>query len=270
MSGFEEYIIKENWDAFTKEEHDLWKYLFERQMTIFDGRVAQEHIDSLKQLNISHDRIPKFEEISTILRDRTGWEIIAVPGLVPAEIFFEMLKNRKFPSTCFLRNLDQVDYLEEPDIFHDIFGHIPLLVLPTFADYMEAFAKLSLKAMERGDLVRAQRIYWFTVEFGLIRTTKGLRTYGAGIVSSFKETIYCVEDPSPKRIPFSLERVMRTDYRIDDLQKNYFVIDSYEELFDATLQDHTALFDALDVLPDIEAGILLEDEMTIPENPPRS
>ncbi len=270
MHTITDYIIRERWEDFTTEEHDRWKFLFDRQMTIFQGRVAQEHIDSLKRLNISADRIPKFEEISKILKEHTGFEIAAVPGLVPEDIFFKMLKNRQFPSTTFLRTPDKIDYLQEPDIFHDIFGHIPLLVIPAFADYMEAFATIALKALERSaeDVIRAARIYWFTIEFGLIRQNGGLRTYGAGIVSSYKETIYCVEDPKPIRTQFDLARVMRTDYRIDDLQKNYFVIDSYEELFNATLQDHTALLDSLQKLPLIPAGTMIEGEENIPANTP--
>lgn len=265
---FTDYIIQEKWENFTQEEHNLWKFLFERQLGIFPGRVVQEHIDSLKTLGISKDRIPKFHEISSILKEKTGWEVVPVPGLVPDVIFFELLNSRKFPSTCFLRRPDQIDYLQEPDIFHDIFGHIPLLVLPTFANYMEAFAKIALKSIERGDVKRAARLYWFTIEFGLFQTpnTNGLRTYGAGIVSSYKETIYCVEDPAPNRIPFSLERVMRSDYRIDDLQQTYFVIESYDDLFKETLQDHQELLDRVANLPDIPIGALLEGEKNILPN----
>lgn len=261
-----DFIIAEKWEDFTQDEHDLWRFLFERQLSIFDGRVVQEHIDSLNRLNISSHRIPKFSEISAILKEHTGWEVVAVPGLVPDEIFFKLLLAKKFPSTCFLRTKEQIDYLQEPDIFHDIFGHVPLLVLPVFANYMEKFAEIALKALSRGDLKRASRIYWYTIEFGLLQTSKGLRTYGAGIVSSFKETIYCVEDLHPKRIPFSLERVMRTDYRIDDLQENYFVIQSYEELFNGALGDHTALLDKISDMSDISPGYLLEHEINIPAN----
>ena len=265
---FKDYIIQENWESFTQEEHNLWTFLFERQLSIFPGRVVQEHVDSLKTLGISKDRIPKFHEISSLLKEKTGWEVVPVSGLVPDSVFFQLLNNRQFPSTCFLRKPHQIDYLQEPDIFHDLFGHIPLLVLPTFADYMEAFSKIALKALEIGEVKRATRLYWFTIEFGLFQTpkTNGLRTYGAGIVSSYKETIYCVEDAKPNRLPFSLERVMRTDYRIDDLQQTYFVIDSYEHLFEETLQDHGALLERISKLPDIPLGALLKGEKNIPPN----
>ena len=266
------YLIEEDWESFTAENHQMWRFLFDRQLGIFDGRVAIEHIDSLKRLGIARDRIPKFSEINTILKETTGWSVAPVPCIVPDDVFFTLLKNRIFPSTCFIRTPEQQDYLQEPDIFHDIFGHLPLLVLPEFANYMEAFAKLALRAWEQGFLAFATRLYWFTIEFGLIQTqkntTNALRTYGAGIVSSFTETVYCVESPKPVRLPFSLERVMRTDYRIDDLQKNYFVIESYDDLFKATLQDHDALFQRVASEAFIPAGVLLTGEINIPANSP--
>lgn len=272
--NLKDHLIEENWDAFTPENHAMWRFLFDRQLGIFEGRVAIEHLESLKRLGIARDRIPKFSEINTILKEHTGWSVAPVPCIVPDDVFFSLLKNRIFPSTCFIRTPEQQDYLQEPDIFHDIFGHLPLLVLPEFANYMEAFAKLALNACEKGYLPFATRLYWFTIEFGLIKpqsiADNALRTYGAGIVSSFTETIYCVESPKPVRLPFSLERVMRTDYRIDDLQKNYFVIESYEELFKATLQDHDALFKRVEAEGMIPAGTLLPGEVNIPANAPLS
>lgn len=263
MVNFLDYICEEKWENYSQEDHALWRKMYDRQLIIFEGRVAQEHIDSLKRLNISREGIPKFHEISALLKKESGWEVVPVTGLVPGEMFFKLLQDKKFPSTCFIRRPDQIDYLQEPDVFHDIFGHVPLLVLPVFANYMQAFATLSLKALSQGELKRAERLYWFTIEFGLIQTNLGLRTYGAGIVSSYKETIYCVEDPAPIRLPFSLERIMRTDYRIDDIQKNYFVIESYEELFKSTLQDPSALLQKVTALDDIPAGVLLPGEKII-------
>jgi len=261
-----DFLIQETWDQFTQQEHDLWRFLYERQLTIFPRCVAKENQEGLEKLNICKDRIPKFSEVNERLLATTGWQIVAVNGLVPDDAFFQLLAEKKFPSTCFLRSPDKIDYLQEPDIFHDMFGHVPLLVHPTFANYMEAFAHIALKCLERGELKRAARIYWFTIEFGLIRTREGLRTYGSGIVSSYKETIYCVEDAKPLRIPFNLERVMRTNYRIDDIQENYFVIDSYEDLFNATLQDQTALINRVSTMEDIQPGTLLEGEINLPQN----
>lgn len=266
MIDVDSFLIKESWDHYTQEEHHLWKYLYERQLTIFERCVCDEHIEGMKQLNINPNHIPKFSELSTILKNATGWDVAPVPGLVPDDIFFKLLSERRFPSTCFLRDPDHIDYLQEPDIFHDVFGHLPLLIQPVFADYMEYFGKKALEAYHRGELARASRLYWYTTEFGLIKTPKGLRTYGAGIVSSFKETQYCVEDPTPIRLPFNLERVFQTTYRIDDLQENYFVIESYDELFEATQQNHNALFDKLKNKEDIPYGTLLEGEENIHHN----
>lgn len=260
------FLIRESWDNYTQEEHDLWRLLYERQLTIFDGRVADEHTEGLHKLNIRHDCIPKFEELNVILKEHTGWEVVPVPGLVPDDIFFTLLSQRQFPSTCFIRKPEQMDYLQEPDIFHDIFGHIPLLIQPVFANYMEAYGHAALKAMEAGELHRAARLYWYTTEFGLIKTSKGLRTYGSGIVSSFKETSYCVEDSKPVRLKFDLERMFRTTYKIDDLQEIYFVIDDYDDLFKATLQDHQPLFNKLKNADDFKYGVLLPGEENIEAN----
>lgn len=262
----EKYLTQESWDHYTDQEHDLWRKMYERQMEIFRGRVCDEHINGLKQLNIRHDYIPKFEELSLILREATGWEVVPVPGLVPDDIFFTLLSQRRFPSTCFLRKPEQIDYLQEPDIFHDIFGHVPLLIQPVFANYMEAYGKIALEAHAQGELDRAARLYWYTTEFGLIQTSKGLRTYGSGIVSSFKETVYCVESTIPLRISFDLERIFKTTYRIDDLQENYFVIHDYDDLFQATLEDHSALFEKLRHVEDIPYGKILPGEQNIAVN----
>jgi len=185
-----------------------------------------------------------------------------VPGLVPDGIFFEHLANRRFPSTCFIRTPEQMDYLQEPDIFHDVFGHVPLLVNPVFADYMEAYGKGGLKALGQDALHYLARLYWYTVEFGLIRTDEGMRIYGAGIVSSKGESLFCLDAPDPNRVGFDLMRVMRTNYRIDDYQETYFVIDSFQQLFDATAPDFTPYYAQLRALGDLEPGDLLpEDEV---------
>lgn len=241
----------------------MWRTLYHRQEQILPGRVVPEFIDGMKHLGVAIDEIPKFEDLSKVLRQATGWEVVAVPGLVPDAIFFGLLAERKFPSTCFIRKPHQIDYLQEPDIFHDIFGHVPLLVNPIFGDYMEAYGKAGLKALDSGSLHRLARLYWYTVEFGLIQTSQGLRTYGSGVVSSYTETIYCVESPKPNRLMFNLKRVMRTNYRIDDFQETYFVIPSFEALFKETLQDFTPLYDELTNFNDFKPGDVTKEDVKV-------
>jgi len=187
--------------------------LFGRQHDILRDRAAPEFLHGLKGLGIAADGIPDFERLSEVLHAATGWRIVAVPGLVTDDVFFAHLANRRFPATRFIRGRDQLDYLQEPDVFHDVYGHVPLLLNPVFADYLEAYGRGGLKAFDLGGLAW---LYWYTVEFGLIRTPAGLRIYGSGIVSSKGEPIYCLESAKPKRVAFDLMRIMRTDYRIDD------------------------------------------------------
>ena len=175
-----------------------------------------------------------------------AWRVVAVPGLVPDDVFFDHLANRRFPAGQFIRKRNELDYLQEPDVFHDVFGHVPMLTNPVFADYMEAYGKGGLRSLNYAALKNLAALYWYTVEFGLIRTDEGLRIYGAGIVSSKTESIFALEDPSPNRIGFDLERLMRTDYRIDDFQQTYFVIDSYDQLFRATVDtDFAPIYERL-------------------------
>ena len=200
----------------------------------------------MKTLNLNRGGIPNFSEMNVELKARTGFEVVAVPGLVPDEVFFNHLANRRFPAGQFIRTRAQLDYLQEPDIFHDVFGHVPLLTDPVFADYMEAYGKGGLRAIKFGKLKNLSALYWYTVEFGLIETPKGVRIYGAGISSSKDESIFALDDPSPNRLRFNLERVMRTGYRIDDFQQTYFVIKSYDELFRATVDtDFAPLYERL-------------------------
>ena len=175
-----------------------------------------------------------------------------MPGLVPDDVFFGHLARRRFPSTCFIRRRDQLDYLQEPDIFHDICGHAPLLMNPVFADYLQAYGEGGLKALGLGHLQHLARLYWYTVEFGLIATAEGLRIYGSGILSSAGESVYCLGDPRPTRLRFDLRRIMRTRYRIDDFQQLYFVIDNFQQLFDATRPDFAPIYQEIAVLPDLE------------------
>ncbi|MDP4725214.1 MAG: phenylalanine 4-monooxygenase [Alphaproteobacteria bacterium] len=227
-------FLDQQWDAYTAEEHALWRLLTAQQCTILQGRAVQVFIDGIDFLGISPTGIPKFNELNLKLMERTGWEVVAVPGLVPDELFFELLANRKFPSTTFLRTPAQIDYIQEPDIFHDIFGHIPLLAHPIFADYMQAYGRAGLKAIAAQHLEYLARLYWYTVEFGLIQTPDGLQIYGAGIVSSKGESVYCLESDVPNRIWLDAERIMKTEYIIDRYQDVYFVIESFDDLLQKT------------------------------------
>ena len=194
----------------------------------------------------------------------TGWQIVAVPGLVPDQVFFGHLANRRFPAGNFIRTPEQLDYLQEPDIFHDVFGHVPMLADPVFADYMVAYGKGGLRSLGFGALDHLARLYWYTVEFGLIQQADGLRIYGAGIVSSYAESIFAMEDPSPNRIAFDLMRVMRSHYRIDDFQQNYFVVSSMEQLLKVTVEtDFAPLYQLLESLPDILVGEIIAEDALI-------
>ncbi|MBU1324062.1 MAG: phenylalanine 4-monooxygenase [Alphaproteobacteria bacterium] len=233
----EDWTIPQNWGAYTLVEHETWNTLYARQMKILPGRAADVFLKGLDALDLNTGGIPDFEVMNPKLQALTGWTVVCVPGLVPDEVFFDHLANRRFPSGQFIRKPDQLDYLQEPDIFHDVFGHVPMLTDPDFAAYMEAYGKGGQRAASLGLLPNLARLYWYTVEFGLMEDAGGLRIYGAGIVSSATESVFAVEDPSPNRIGFDLERVMRTLYRIDDFQQVYFVIDSIERLKRETLQD---------------------------------
>ncbi len=255
-----DFTIEQDWRGYSDEEHAIWRLLFERQQRLLAERACREYLDGLRGLGVAAHGIPDFRDLSDILDKATGWRIVAVPGLVPDDVFFAHLARRRFPSTCFIRRRDQLDYLQEPDVFHDICGHVPLLMNPVFADYMQAYGEGGLKASGLGHLERLARLYWYTVEFGLIATEAGLRIYGSGILSSAAESVYCLADPRPRRIRFALRRVMRTRYRIDDLQQIYFVIDDFQQLFDATRPDFTPIYREIAALPDLDPGVLLEED----------
>ena len=191
-----------------------------------------------------------------------------MPGLVPDDVFFRHLSERRFPSTSFIRTREQLDYLQEPDVFHDIYGHVPLLMNPVFADYMQAYGQAGLRADARHCLHNLARLYWYTVEFGLIATDDGLRIYGSGIASSKGESIYALEDRRPNRLGFDLRRVMRTRYRIDDFQETYFVIRSFEELFEETAQDFQPIYDEMASAGDYAPGDVLPEDRLYQPNPP--
>jgi phenylalanine-4-hydroxylase len=237
-------VVEQPWSSYTSVEHGVWATLFKRQRQILVGRASDEFLQTQQAMGMSPDRIPKFDDLNAMLRKATGWELVGVEGLLPELTFFEHLANRRFPVTWWIRKPEQVDYIAEPDLFHDLFGHVPLLMNPLFADYMQAYGRGGVKAHGIGPeaLVNLTRLYWYTVEFGLINTPQGLRIYGAGIVSSKGESLYSLESEAPNRIGFDLERIMRTRYRIDTFQKTYFVIDSYAQLITATEPDFTPIY----------------------------
>ena len=216
---------------FTEIQHNTWRILFNRQVNILENRAVDEMMEGMKKLAICNSEIPRFSDLNKILEQETNFSIIPVKGFIPPDLFFRFLSKRKFPSTCFIRKANQLDYLEEPDIFHDVFGHLPLLVHPIFADFMELFGFKGLEAIECGMLKFAAALYWFTVEFGLITTSNGLRIYGAGIASSKGESIYALDSDIPARIKFNPVNAMLTKYHIDTFQQKYFIIQSFTELF---------------------------------------
>ncbi|WP_137870824.1 phenylalanine 4-monooxygenase [Sphingopyxis sp. 2PD] len=258
-----DWTISQNWDAFTAAEHAMWDRLFARQSAMLPGRASEAFLRGIDVLRLEKPGIPDYRELNARLMDATGWQVVAVPGLVPDDVFFDHLANRRFPAGNFIRTPDQLDYLQEPDVFHDVFGHVPMLADPVFADYMVAYGEGGLRSLQFDALKQLARLYWYTVEFGLIREAGGLRIYGAGIVSSYAESVFALDSDSPNRIGFDLARVMRTDYRIDDFQQNYFVIDSLDQLLDTTVNtDFAPLYAANDALPPIAiADILPGDEV---------
>ena len=238
-----DFTINQHWERYGETDHGVWKTLFERQVQVLPHRACDEFLAGVTRLGLEADHIPEFERASDSLEKLTGWRVVAVPSLVPDDIFFAHLAARRFPVGQFIRRPDQLDYIEEPDVFHDFFGHVPMLAHPVFANYMEAYGKGGLRALTQFNALKnLARLYWYTVEFGLIAKPEGLRIFGSGIVSSRAESIYAVESPSPNRIYFDLERVMRTDYRIDDFQESYFVISSFEALIEETYKDFGALY----------------------------
>ena len=258
-------MVEQPWDDYSEADHDVWRQLYDRQRQLLIGRASDEFLAAQDAMGMTPDRIPKFSELNTVLKAATGWEIIGVEGLLPELDFFDHLANRRFPVTWWIRRPDQVDYIEEPDLFHDLFGHVPLLMLPVFADYMAAYGRGGVKAHGIGPeaLVNLTRLYWYTVEFGLIRQKDGLRIYGSGIVSSKGESLHSLESATPNRIGFDLERIMRTRYRIDSYQKTYFVIDSFQQLMDATLPDFTPIYARLAEQEAVPAGTVLATDEVI-------
>jgi phenylalanine-4-hydroxylase len=258
-----DWTIPQGWGNYTAEEHATWDTLFARQARLLPGRASEAYLRGLDALRLSDAGIPDFEELSDRLERLTGWRVVAVPGLVPDDVFFDHMANRRFVAGNFIRRRDQLDYLQEPDVFHDVFGHVPMLADPVFADYLAAYGRGGQRALGLDALKYLGRLYWYTVEFGLVREEGGLRIFGAGIVSSGGESRFALDDPSPNRIMLDLARVMRTEYRIDDFQQNYFVIPSFDELLRLTVEtDFAPLYETLKQQPDIPvAQIVAGDEV---------
>jgi len=256
-----DWTVPQNWEKFSADEHANWDNLFARQSAMLPGRAADAFMRGIDVLKLSRPGIPDYRELNARLVAATGWQIVAVPGLVPDDVFFDHLANRRFPAGNFIRTPEQLDYLQEPDVFHDVFGHVPMLADPVFADYMMAYGKGGLRSRGFGALDHLARLYWYTVEFGLIQQPDGLRIYGAGILSSYAESIFALDDPSPNRIAFDLLRVMRTRYRIDDYQQSYFVISSIDQLLNVTVEtDFAPLYAILETLTDIRADEIWADD----------
>lgn len=260
----EDWTVPQDWARYTAAEHAMWDTLFARQARMLPERVVSEFLDGLDILRMTRPGIPNFDELSERLMRATGWQVVAVPGLVPDRVFFEHLANRRFVAGRFIRRPEQIDYLQEPDVFHDVFGHVPLLANPVFADYMQAYGAGGLRADGMGAIDRLARLYWYTVEFGLILQDGAPKLYGSGIVSSYAESIFALDDPSPNRLGFDLRRVMRTPYRIDDFQQTYFVIDSFEDLLRQTIEtDFAPLYAELAGLPDIAIEAVLPSDKVL-------
>ena len=258
-----DWTIPQGWERYTDAEHGVWLTLYERQAKVLPGRACDAFLRGLDALDLQGQGVPDFARINETLMRLTGWNVVAVPGLVPDEVFFDHLAHRRFPAGRFIRKPQELDYLEEPDVFHDVFGHVPMLTDPTFADYMQAYGEGGRRAMNLGVLHNLARLYWYTVEFGLVQSSEGLRIYGAGIVSSKAETLFALDDTSPNRIGFDLERVMLTPYRIDDFQQAYFVIPSIEALLDVTLQDFGAIYRRLPGLSEIGIEAILPTDTVL-------
>lgn len=263
-----DFTIDQDWEHYSADDHAIWQELYKRQSKLMPGRACSEFIEGLEQLQMA-EGVPRFEQLSDILMKRTGWQVVAVPGAVPGDVFFEHLANRRFPATDWIRTREQMAYLEEPDVFHDIYGHVPLLINPVFADYMQAYGLGGLKAKALKGITNIGRLYWYTVEFGLIRSKRDndeLRIYGAGILSSSEETVYSLTSPTPKRVAFDIKRIMRTDFHITDLQELYFVIDDFEQLFDATRPDFTPYYEELRGQPSHQPADIVKGDRLIALN----
>jgi len=258
-----DWTIDQGWERYTAAEHAVWRTLFERQSRLLPGRACAEFVQGMHDLPMTADCIPDFRRLSDVLARRTGWQVVAVPGLVPDDVFFDHLAHRRFPAGQFIRKAGQLDYLEEPDVFHDVFGHVPMLMNPVIADYIQAYGVGGLRARAMGVLPLLARVYWYTVEFGLVAQAGGLRIYGSGIASSYTESVFALDDESPNRIRFDLERVMSTHYRIDDFQETYFVLGDLDRLLELATIDFGPIYERVRGRPEIQPGTVLPTDHVI-------
>lgn len=257
-----DWTVDQGWDQYTSEQHAVWRTLYERQTRLLSDLACDNFVRGMQRLPMSAEQIPNFEALSETLIKATGWQVVAVPGLLPDDVFFEHLANRRFPSGNFIRRPNELDYLEEPDVFHDVFGHVPMLMHPVMADFIQAYGLGGLRALQLGRLTELARVYWYTVEFGLVKQPNGLRIYGAGIASSYSESVFSVQSDSPNRIGFDLERVMRTHYRIDDFQESYFVLNDLQELLALAETEFFPYYERLNHGPIFEpSDVMLTDRV---------
>lgn len=262
-----DWTIPQRWSDYTAAEHEIWNLLFTRQVEQLQERVVPAFSNGIEALGLAADGIPRFETLNKRLQRLTGWTVLPVPGIVPEEIFFHHLARRQFVAGRFIRTAEQLDYLEEPDVFHDVFGHVPLLADAAYANYMQAYGEAGVRAQPGPVLAQLARLYWYTVEFGLMRDGNRLRIFGAGIVSSNGESEYALDSARPLRIGFDVRRVMRTEYLIDSFQKNYFVIDSFTDLVRLTAEaDFTDMYRELATLSTIPVGEKMRSDVLFPPN----
>jgi phenylalanine-4-hydroxylase len=258
-----DWTIDQGWEHYTPAQHAVWRTLYARQTRLLPDRACDAYLSGMRNLPIGGNEIPDFRRLSDVLLRRTGWRVVAVPGLVPDEVFFEHLANRRFPAGNFIRSADQLDYIAEPDVFHDVFGHVPMLMNPVMADNLQAYGEGGLRAQKLGVLPYLARVYWYTVEFGLVMQAQGLRIYGSGIVSSFRESVFALDDPAPHRIAFDLTRVMRTRYRIDSAQASYFVLPRLDDLLRLMTIDFAPFYATVRRLPEIDPADVLPADQRI-------
>nr|WP_314464698.1 phenylalanine 4-monooxygenase [uncultured Novosphingobium sp.] len=263
-----DYTVGQDWHAYTPEMHERWRRLHARQSALVETYACRAFREGLARLDCA-DGIPRFEDANAILGPATGWELVGVPGFIPDAVFFDHLAHRRFPVTRWLREEHELDYLVEPDVFHDFFGHVPMLLDPTIADFLELYGKAGARAMAMDALAMLARIYWYTIEFGLVREDGALKVFGAGIISSASETRFSIEDRAVLRLPFDAVRVMRTGYMIDAFQKTYFVLESLPQLIeDLVGLDFGPVYENWRAAPPIPAGETLSGEIPFGETLP--
>ena len=258
-----EWSIAQDWPQYTARDHSTWKSMYARMEAVLKDRVCDDFFSGLRVLNLPTEQVVQFDVLSKTLAQASSWQYIAVSGFIPTDIFFQLLANRRFPSSRFMRDPDGLSYQELPDIFHDVYGHAPLLMHPVMADFMQAFGRAGVAAKTERQQLMLSRLYWFTVEVGLVAHARGTRAYGAAIASSEKETMFSLHDASPNILKFDHARIMRTPYSMYDLQETYFVIDSLDDLLDLSRDGFACINDCDPDLPDIERGALIASDQIL-------